>query len=122
SEITKVTEVIKSIALQTNLLALNATIEATSAGEAGKGFAVVASEVKELASQSAQSAEDIARKIESVQNSTREAVKVIERFAQCVRGREGRRIDFVQYSRCERGDAPQHRIGRKAERIRQAAE
>lgn len=84
SEITKVTEVIKSIALQTNLLALNATIEATSAGEAGKGFAVVAGEVKELASQSAQSAEDIARKIECVQSSTREAVKVIENVAQFV--------------------------------------
>ena len=84
SEITKVTEVIKSIALQTNLLALNATIEATSAGEAGKGFAVVASEVKELASQSAHSAKEIARKIESVQTSTRDAVKVIENVAQFV--------------------------------------
>lgn len=83
-EINKVTEVIKTIALQTNLLALNATIEATSAGEAGKGFAVVAGEVKELASQSAQSAEEIARKIESVQASTREAVKVIDGVAQFI--------------------------------------
>jgi methyl-accepting chemotaxis protein len=84
NEINKVTEVIKSIALQTNLLALNATIEATSAGEAGKGFAVVAGEVKELASQSAQSAEEIARKIEGVQAGTREAVKVIENVAQFI--------------------------------------
>ena len=84
SEITKVTEVIKSIALQTNLLALNATIEATSAGEAGKGFAVVAAEVKELAGQSGQSAEEIARKIESVQSGTREAVKVIEDVARFI--------------------------------------
>jgi methyl-accepting chemotaxis protein len=76
-EIGKVTEAIKMIALQTNLLALNATIEATSAGEAGKGFAVVAHEIKELANQSAQAAEDIARKIEAVQGSTREAVEVI---------------------------------------------
>jgi methyl-accepting chemotaxis protein len=76
--------VIKSIALQTNLLALNATIEATSAGEAGKGFAVVAGEIKELASQSGQSAEEIARKIESVQASTREAVKVIESIVQFI--------------------------------------
>jgi methyl-accepting chemotaxis protein len=83
-EITKVTEVIKSIALQTNLLALNATIEATSAGEAGKGFAVVAAEVKELAGQSGQSAEEIARKIESVQTSTRDAVKVIEDVARVI--------------------------------------
>jgi methyl-accepting chemotaxis protein len=83
-EITKVTEVIKSIALQTNLLALNATIEATSAGEAGKGFAVVAGEVKELAGQSGQSAEEIASKIERVQSSTREAVKVIEDVARFI--------------------------------------
>ncbi len=83
-EITKVTDVIKSIALQTNLLALNATIEATSAGEAGKGFAVVAAEVKELAGQSGQSAEEIARKIDSVQSSTREAVKVIEEVARFI--------------------------------------
>ncbi|HKI34144.1 MAG TPA: methyl-accepting chemotaxis protein [Gemmataceae bacterium] len=80
-EINKVTEVIKMIALQTNLLALNATIEATSAGEAGKGFAVVANEIKELANQSARSAEDIARKIEGVQGSTREAVAIIQSVA-----------------------------------------
>lgn len=84
SDITKVTDVIKSIALQTNLLALNATIEATSAGEAGKGFAVVAGEIKELANQSAQSAEEIARKIESVQAHTCEAVKVIENVAKSI--------------------------------------
>jgi methyl-accepting chemotaxis protein len=80
-EINKVTEVIKMIALQTNLLALNATIEATSAGEAGKGFAVVANEIKELANQSGRSAEDIARKIEGVQGSTREAVTIIQGVA-----------------------------------------
>ena len=83
-EITKVTEVIKSISLQTNMLALNATIEATSAGEAGRGFAVVASEVKELAGQSAHSAEDIARKIDGVQVATCEAVRVIENMAQFI--------------------------------------
>jgi len=83
-EINKVTEVIKTIALQTNLLALNATIEATNAGEAGRGFAVVAKEIKELASQSGQSAEEIARRIETVQNSTREAVRIIEGVAQFI--------------------------------------
>src|SRR5207244_9918826 len=82
AEINKVTELIKMIALQTNLLALNATIEATSAGEAGKGFAVVAHEIKELATQSGRAAEDIARKIEEVQGSTREAVKVMRGVAE----------------------------------------
>ena len=85
AEIDKVTEAIKMIALQTNLLALNATIEATSAGEAGKGFAVVANEIKELAHQSAKAAEDIARKIEGVQASTRDAVRVIGEVQNIIR-------------------------------------
>jgi methyl-accepting chemotaxis protein len=84
ADIGKVTEAIKMIALQTNLLALNATIEATSAGDAGKGFAVVAHEIKELANQSAQAAEDIARKIEGVQSSTRDAVAVIREVQQII--------------------------------------
>ena len=76
-EIGHVTDVIKKIADKTNLLALNATIEAASAGEAGKGFAVVAGEIKELANQSANSADDIAHRIESIQAGTGEAVTVI---------------------------------------------
>jgi methyl-accepting chemotaxis protein len=76
-EIGQVTDVIKKIADKTNLLALNATIEAASAGKAGKGFAVVAGEIKELANQSAASADDIARRIESIQAGTGEAVTVI---------------------------------------------
>ena len=85
TEISKFTETIKMIALQTNLLALNATIEATSAGEAGKGFAVVAHEIKELANQSAKAAEDIAKKIEGVQNGTRQAVGVIREIADVIK-------------------------------------
>ena len=76
-EIGHVTEVIKKIADKTNLLALNATIEAASAGEAGKGFAVVAGEIKELANQSAQSADDITRRIDGIQQGTGNAVDVI---------------------------------------------
>jgi methyl-accepting chemotaxis protein len=76
-EIGQVTNVIKKIADKTNLLALNAAIEAASAGDAGKGFAVVAGEVKELANQSAIGADDINKRIESIQGSTNSAVEVI---------------------------------------------
>jgi methyl-accepting chemotaxis protein len=83
-EIGKVTAVIKRIAEQTNLLALNATIEAASAGDAGKGFAVVAHEIKELANQSAKAAEDIASKIEGVQENTVDAVQIIDEVASII--------------------------------------
>jgi len=76
-EIGQVTKAIKDIANKTNILALNATIEAASAGSAGKGFAVVAGEIKELANRSAESADDIARRIEGIRVSSGEATAVI---------------------------------------------
>jgi len=76
-EIGDVTKVITRIAEQTNLLALNATIEAASAGTAGRGFAVVANEIKELASQSAKAAENIAGRVRGVQKNTDSAISII---------------------------------------------
>ncbi|MEW6290016.1 MAG: methyl-accepting chemotaxis protein [Thermodesulfobacteriota bacterium] len=77
-DIGNVVNVITEITEQTKLLALNATIEAARAGEAGKGFAVVANEVKDLAKQTAEAAENIARQIQDMQSRTRSVVDVIE--------------------------------------------
>jgi methyl-accepting chemotaxis protein len=80
AQIGQVIKVVTSIAQKTNLLALNATIEAARAGEVGAGFAVVATEVKELAKQTANATQEIAKTIEAIRVDANAAIEAISRI------------------------------------------
>ena len=78
-EISKVMEIINTIADQTKLIAFNAALEASSAGEAGKRFGVVAVEIRRLADSVMESTGEIEAKINEIQDSINRLVIVSEK-------------------------------------------
>ena len=84
AEIGNVVNLIATIAKQTNLLALNATIEAVRAGDAGRGFAVVANEVKALSVATQKATEEIAGKIDRLQQDAAESIMAVSHIAEVI--------------------------------------
>jgi len=81
SKISKVIQVIESIAYQTKLLSLNASIEAARVGSEGKGFAVVATEIGKLAGECGQAVKSTAELISSTVNAIKEGVSLANETA-----------------------------------------
>lgn len=84
-EISSIVDVVRSIVDTTKLLALNASIEAARAGEHGKSFSVVAEEVRNLASETMGSLEEIEQVVARLHEAAGGAAGVVDRVVGDVR-------------------------------------
>ncbi len=84
-EITKIMEIIGTIANQTKLIAFNAALEAASAGEAGKRFGVVAVEIRRLADSVVESTGQTEGKITEIMDAVNRLIIASEKGSKGIR-------------------------------------
>jgi methyl-accepting chemotaxis protein len=107
AQVGTMTKLIAEVSDQTKLLALNATIEAARAGDAGHGFSVVANEVKELASTTAQSTDQITATVAMLAQSARDISDAIGSMTQSIGG-----VDESTAALAEIANAQNELVGR----------
>jgi|TARA_B100000929_G_scaffold166969_1_gene132165 methyl-accepting chemotaxis protein len=80
-QISKVMELINTLAAQTKLIAFNAALEASSAGESGRRFSVVANEIRRLADSVTDSTQEIEGHTDDIQQAINRLVVASEKGA-----------------------------------------
>lgn len=122
-QVSRIAGVIKQVADRSDLLALNAALEGTKAGEVGRGFSVVAAEMRKLAESVAQSARDIGRIVESVQQSgdlavtrSRQGVEASERGTQIAEQASSSFQQILELSRGTKEAAQQIAVATRQQR------
>jgi methyl-accepting chemotaxis protein len=113
-------KLIAGVADQSKMLALNATIEAARAGEAGRGFGVVAGEVKELATATGSSTDQISSTVADLERDTAAVSAAIGRMGHGIRGIDAATSSLREVADRQRAvvDALDHVVTTSMERIR----
>ena len=93
-EVGKIVNSVEDIADQTNLLALNAAIEAARAGEHGKGFGVVAEEVRKLADHTVDNLKGMRDFVDKIQVAADEGGDSLSKSLESTR-KMGEKIDLI---------------------------
>ncbi len=91
-ELARMASSVEDLAAKTNLLALNAAIEAARAGEDGRGFSIVADEVRKLSMLSAETGQQIRRRVEEISQAARRAGEGATRMQQS----DGKLLTYAQ--------------------------
>lgn len=83
-QINDIVDVVKKLASKSSLLALNASIEAARAGQSGRGFAVVANQIKDLASNTSVSADNITQYVGELMSGIETLVSSVQSATACL--------------------------------------
>jgi len=101
-KIDKIVDAIATVSIQTNMLAVNGSVESARAGEFGKGFAVVSTDIRNLARDSAESADRIKDLVKEVQDRIGEVrADLADTSAQALTESEKAKVTTARLDRME---------------------